>query len=105
MISDRLLKELSQFGFPLMETEENFDANKALSEVVKSNDSRLWEGFPVLLGNIAKEGKFDYKSVELLLNNQEDKAKYINLFLLSLSLYKYLHLKFWWTNNQKSHSY
>ena len=58
-----LLERLSRLGLPLMETSTNFDVNMTLADVVKSKDTRLWEGFPVLLVNSAKDYRFDYLRV------------------------------------------
>ena len=49
MVKKELLVNLSRLGYSLMETGEDFDVNNTLAEVVKSKDTRLWEGFPVLL--------------------------------------------------------
>ena len=58
-----LLENLNCLGFALMEAKENFDVNKTLAEVVKSKDTGLWEGFPVLLANAAQQYNFDYDQV------------------------------------------
>jgi len=94
-----LLKRLSKLGFPLFETDTDFDVNETLAEVVKSKNMRLWEGFPVLLVNANKKGEFDYNMVDSLLENDEEKSTFSHLVLLSLSLYRYLHLKFNWVND------
>ena len=63
MNDSTLLERLSRLGLPLMETSNDFDVNMTLAEVVKSKDTRLWEGFPVLLVNSAKDYRFDYLRV------------------------------------------
>lgn len=93
-----LLKRLSKLGFPLFETDADFDVNETLAEVVRSKNMRLWEGFPVLLVNANKKGGFDYNMVDSLLENDEEKSNFSYLVLLSLSLYRYLHLKFNWVS-------
>ncbi|MDP8213086.1 MAG: hypothetical protein P9X22_07365 [Candidatus Zapsychrus exili] len=98
MDKKELTKKLNKLGLPLFETSEEFDVNKALSEVVLSNEPRFLEGFPVLLANAAKNYDFDYDMVEQLLPSEDDKESFRYLFLLSLSLYKSYHLKFSWTN-------
>lgn len=42
-----------------MEAQPEVDANKTLAEVVKSKDTRLWEGFAVLLANTARDYHFE----------------------------------------------
>jgi len=54
MTDDKFLKSLSKLGFPMFEPSEEQDVNETLAEVVKSDDTRLWEGFPVLLANAGK---------------------------------------------------
>ena len=98
MSEKELLKQLNKLGLPLMEVEEEFSANVTLSEVVKSNRMRFLEGFPVLLANAAKEYSFEYEEVDKMLHSQNHKRRFRVLFLLSLALYEYYHLKFWWTN-------
>ena len=98
MRNDDLLKKLDYLGLPLFKTEEEFDVNAVLSEVVKNKDERLWEGFPVLLVNANKENKFNLQQVKKLFNEEVDKNNFLQLVLLSLAFYQYLHLKFWWAN-------
>lgn len=100
MDKKELLKNLGQLGFPLMETSKDPDANEVLAEVVKSNDFRLWEGFPVLLANVAEDYNFDYERVLLSLN-QEDRKNFKLLVLLSLALYQTHGLHFSWANQLK----
>lgn len=94
-----LLKRLNKLGFPLFETDADFDVNETLAEVVRSKNMRLWEGFPVLLVNANKKEGFDYNMVNSLLENNEEKSNFSHLVLLSLSLYRYLHLKFNWVSD------
>ena len=98
MKNKELFKKLSSLGFPLFETEERVDANATLSEVVKSKDTRLWEGFPVLLVNANKNGEFSYEATYVLLKDKNEKSTFLQLVLLSLLFYRVLHLKFWWAN-------
>ena len=90
-----LLENVGLLGFPLMETEKKADANVTLAEVVKSDELRLWEGFPVLLMNSAENGLFDYRAVKTRLTAPEQKTLDY-LLLMSLVLYKTLGLKFLW---------
>lgn len=101
MVKKELLENLSLLGFSLMETKESFDVNKTLAEVVKSNEVRLWEGFPVLLANAAKEYSLDYDQVMKRMTTKENRENFHALLLLSLALYKYYHLTFAWANQLK----
>lgn len=101
-MSDKtLLERLSRLGLPLMETAEEFDVNQTLAEVVKSRDTRLWEGFPVLLVNAARDYRFEYKSVLDNLSGDGEREDFHALLLLSLALYESYHLSFYWTKQLK----
>lgn len=101
MVKKVLLESLNRLGFSLMETAEDSNVNKTLAEVVKSNDMRLWEGFPVLLANAAKEPSFNYDQVLKNLTKSEERKKLHFLLLLSLALYQYNYLSFVWANQFK----
>jgi hypothetical protein len=94
MKKKELLNNVKELGFPLFETKKSMDANKTLAEVTKSKDSRLWEGFPLLLANALERGLFNYR--EALRNFKDSKLRndLRKLVLMSLALYKYLGLKF-----------
>jgi hypothetical protein len=93
-----LMERLSRLGLPLMETSEEFDVNQTLAEVVKSRDMRLWEGFPVLLVNTATNLLFDYECVVKNLTSKVEREAFRALLLLSLALYEFYPLSFYWTN-------
>ena len=101
MLKKELLKNVNRLGFPLMEPEEDVDVNRTLAEVVKSKDARLWEGFPVLLANTAREYKFDYNEVLKYLTKKESRKNFHSLLVLSLALYKNYRLSFAWSNQLK----
>jgi hypothetical protein len=101
MSDNTLLERLSRLGLPLMETGEEFDVNQTLADVVKSRDTRLWEGFPVLLVNAARDYRFEYNSVMDNLTNEEERKDFHALLLLSLALYESYHLSFYWTKQLK----
>lgn len=94
MEDKELLERAGKLGFPLVETEEKFDVNQTLAEVVKSNNARLLEGFAVLLVNAARDDHFSYAGVQNYLTEDKDKNLLKELFLLSLSLYKVLDFYF-----------
>ena len=96
MKNENLLKELNKLGFPLFEREEKLDADSALARVAKGGDSRLWEGFPVVLANSAGKGLFNYENALLQLKQPSDKSKLNALLARSLALYNVLELKFSW---------
>ena len=96
-----LLERLSRLGLPLMETSKDFDVNMTLAEVVKSKETRLWEGFPVLLVNSTKNYRFDYLCVMENLTATEEKENFKSLLLLSLALYEHYHVSYFWTKQLK----
>ena len=95
MANADLLKKLRALGFSLFETEEVQDANLILADVVKSNDLRLWEGFPVVLANSGEGGLLDYEKLTGYLKASE-RSDFTSLLVMSLALYKVLQLSFMW---------
>ncbi len=96
MTDKKLLSSLSRLGFPMFEPSEALDVNETLADVVKSQDTRLWEGFPVLLANAAESYQFASDQVEQKLPTEELKEQYHRLLLLSVSVYSLYHLSFSW---------
>lgn len=94
--SAELFKRLRNLGLPLFETEDMGDVNLTLADVVRSRDLRLWEGFPVLLANAAKDGLFNYGKLRNYLKKSIDRAHLISLTAMSSALYKTSGLKFSW---------
>ncbi|MFC1708832.1 hypothetical protein ACFL2J_02055 [Candidatus Omnitrophota bacterium] len=98
MDNKELLENLSRLGVSLLETERDFNVNKTLAGVVQSKEPRYWEAFPVLLANAAKDENFDYQKVLDYLKDDQGKQALRQLFLLSLAVYKFNHLKFGWAD-------
>ncbi len=92
-----LKEEIKKLGYPLFDTEETIDVNSVLADVVKSKDIRMWEGFPVLLANIAEKGLLDFSLLEYNLRKSSDKTTLRLLTSISLALYKELAIKFAWS--------
>jgi hypothetical protein len=101
MNNRKLLTSLSKLGFPMFEPSEEPDVNETLAEVVKSHDTRLWEGFPVLLANAAESYLFTPEQVRQQLAGKEQKDHFHRLMLLSGSLFSLYHLSFSWWNKLK----
>jgi hypothetical protein len=97
----KFLENVNRLGFQLMEPRQDFDVNETLAEVVKSKDTRLWEGFPVLLANATQDGYFSYDQVIKNLTKKEDYESFQELLLLSLALFQNFHLSFFGTNQIK----
>ncbi|MFH0731443.1 MAG: hypothetical protein V2A72_00785 [Candidatus Omnitrophota bacterium] len=93
MKKQELLKNLRELGYPLLGKWETTNANKTLAEVVKSKDSRLHEGFPLLLVNSMEKGLFDYTAAKKYLKAKPEKSSFEGLVVMSLALYDYLGLK------------
>ena len=94
MKKTELLNNVKELGFPLFEKKKSMDANKTLAEVTKSKGSRLWEGFPLMLANTLERGLFNYREVLRNFKNHQERNYFRKLVLMSLALYKYLGLKF-----------
>ncbi len=101
-MSDKILyNSLAKLGFPMFEPDGVLDANETLAEVVKSNDTRLWEGFPVLLANAAEKYQFSSEGVLQQFDIEEHKKQFHILILLSASVYSMYHLSFPWFQKLK----
>lgn len=96
MKREELIKKAEMLGFPLFKPEAKEDVNKILAEVIKSKNSRLWEGFSVMLANAAQSGDFRYESVLPLLKKASEKKHFEELLSVSLSIYRQLGLDFDW---------
>ncbi|MDD5634826.1 MAG: hypothetical protein PHW46_06085 [Candidatus Omnitrophica bacterium] len=88
MANRNLKDELNRLGFSLFEKEGTPDANKTLYDIVKSGDTRLAEGFPLVLANAAKNGEFDYNAVMAKCKSEKEKALFAGFFDLAAALYK-----------------
>ncbi|MBL7131786.1 MAG: hypothetical protein ISS45_10395 [Candidatus Omnitrophica bacterium] len=83
----------------MLEAEEAQDVNATLLDLVKSKDSRLWEGFPVVLANCAQRGLFNYEAVMKQLKTPNEQKTFKRLLLVSLVLYKVVNVKFSWADS------
>jgi hypothetical protein len=105
MEKTELLDNVKELGFPLLEPRKSVDANKTLAEVTKNKDSRLWEGFPLLLANSLERGLFNYKEALKNFKNSQERNNFRKLVLMSLALYKYLGLKFSYSDKLYNSNY
>ena len=81
-------------GFPLLESEDDASAaNATLARVARSKDTRLWEGFPVMLANSLKQRWFDYAQVRNHLKSKDDRKALDCLVTTALALYDVLGVK------------
>lgn len=96
MENKQLLDNMSRLGYPLLDPQVGFDGYATLAEVVRSDKWRYWEGFPVLLINVAKGESFEYTKVEASLVNAGEKERFKDLFLLSIALYDLNKLNLKW---------
>ncbi|WP_297766332.1 hypothetical protein [uncultured Muriicola sp.] len=85
----------------MFETSEEPDVNETLAEVVKSHDTRLWEGFPVLLAKAGESHQFAPEQVKQQLTTKEQRDQFHKLMLLSGALFSLYHLSFSWWNKLK----
>ncbi|MFC1840498.1 hypothetical protein ACFL1N_13015 [Thermodesulfobacteriota bacterium] len=101
MTDKKLLTDLSKLGFPMFDVSEEIDVNKTLVKVIQSNDTRLWEGFPVLIANAAEEYNFSFEKIEKQLADKKQKNLFHNLVLIAGALFSNYHLSFSWWNKIK----
>jgi len=97
--NEDLAKKVRRLGYPLFEMEEYEDANEILADVVKSEDSRLWQGFPVMLANSQERNAFDHGRILPLLKAMKEKDNYQRLLLASYVVYKMQNLESAWVSD------
>lgn len=97
MRKDDLFDRVRALGYSLFDTEDSGDVNSTLADMVKSRESRLWEGFPLVLANSAENGLFSYAKVNRYLKKTFQKSSLASLVVMSLALYKLFNLKFSWS--------
>jgi hypothetical protein len=82
-----LLAALSLFGYPLFQAQ--VDPNDLLASLAQSADTRLLEGFPVVLANALSGGgpKVDLTKAEAQLEALEERKRFRQLAMLSFYLF------------------
>jgi hypothetical protein len=91
MAAKSFQESLSALGFPVLQSKDEADtANTTLAHVIRSEDTRLWEGFPVMLANSVRNQWFDYAHVRNLLRSAKHKETLDCLINVSLALYNVL---------------
>lgn len=94
----KFFRSLSKLGFSVFEPGEEVNVSDTLAMVVKSHDTRIWEGFPVLIANATDMYAFLPEKVEALLKNKEEKDFFHRLTLISGALFSHYHISFSWWN-------
>ncbi|MBU4496199.1 MAG: hypothetical protein ABIN18_06800 [Pseudomonadota bacterium] len=90
-----LLKKLNDLGYPLFESDKSSDDTEVLAEIVKSNEPRLWEGFPILLASMLDNGGLDLADIDQYFESAKHRHYFQFLMEISLALYRHkgLHYK------------
>jgi hypothetical protein len=81
---NELMEALAQFGYELNKPTHAYKSEEVLFSLLRENDSRLLEGFPVAYDNILsnqKELHFDFKVL-----SDKEKSKLLTLLLLTYQL-------------------
>jgi len=97
--NEDLTKKVRRLGYPLFEIEDDEEANEILADVVKSEDPRLWQGFPVMLANSEETNSFDYNRILSLLKVPGERDNYHRLLLVSYVVYKMQNLESAWVSD------
>jgi hypothetical protein len=93
MARNDLNERLGMLGFPVLEREPVEVANVTLADVVKSDDIRLEEAFPVMLAKSIEKQWFNYKAVQKSVSTSNQKSRLNSLIAMSLALYDVLDLR------------
>lgn len=91
MTKDKLLDALSEHGYTFVRPSQNVEPEEVLRELLKQNDPRLLEAFPVVVANAMKKGKLDWEKSSWNPKNELSKKErdlLLNLFAVSYMLFK-----------------
>mgnify|MGYP001581060695 FL=1 len=86
LTKNELLEALAQYGYELSKPSHQYNGEEVLLNLLKENDTRLLEGFPVVYDNILDNKKhlnFDFQTL-----SEKDKTKLLTLLLLTYALLK-----------------
>ena len=101
--SQKLIGSMAKLGYPMVEPVQELDVHQTLAEVVKSQEIRYWEGFPILLLNATENFLFKPELVEQLMDSEAQKKQFRSLMILSASLFSHYHLSSsWWQKFKKN---
>lgn len=81
-------ERLNMLGYPVLERSQQQVANATLLDVAKSQDIRLWEGFPVMLANSIDKQWFNYSHIQKNIKSKILITRLNSLISLSLALYR-----------------
>ncbi|MFH2203831.1 MAG: hypothetical protein ABIJ96_11990 [Elusimicrobiota bacterium] len=83
-----LLSALAEYGYSLLSPEATPDPNDVLARMTRSRDTRVLEGFPVVLVNASDRhpNSVDLERAESLLKNEVGRAKFRQLVMLAALL-------------------
>ncbi len=84
-----LMNALGRFGYPLFQPEKTENPNVLLAALAQSDDARLMEGFPVVLGHClaGKDSRLDLRKAKKALSNPRHKRYFRRLVALSQFLF------------------
>ena len=85
--NQKLISSMAKLGYPMMEPVQELNVNQTLAEVVKSQEIRYWEGFPILLSKASENFLFKPELVEQLMDSEAQKRQFRALMILSGSLF------------------
>lgn len=84
-----LLSAMSQYGYSLLQPDQMGDPNELLAALSQSDDSRVLEGFPVVLANALEKrrGAVDLAAAEASLKDEPERERFRRLTALSFYLF------------------
>jgi hypothetical protein len=81
---NELMEALAQFGYELNKPSHSYKSEEVLFSLLRENDSRLLEGFPVAYDNILSNQKELHLDFKVL--SEKEKSKLLTLLLLTYHL-------------------
>ncbi|MCJ7681570.1 MAG: hypothetical protein MUP70_12650 [Candidatus Aminicenantes bacterium] len=89
-----LLERLNDLGYPLFALDKTSDDTEVLAEVVKSDEPRLWEGFPILLARMLDNGGLDLADIDQYFESAKHRHQFQFLMDVSIALFRYRGLNY-----------
>ena len=84
----RLLSAVGRYGYPLFQAE--VDPNEVLASMAENADTRLLEGFPVVLANVLSggESQVNLAKAEAQMGSRDERRRFRQLVMLSFYLFE-----------------
>jgi hypothetical protein len=90
-----LLEGMAKYGYPLIESQIDAEPEEILLNIAMSDETRFWEGFPVILATLLRDNKMipDLHRIFNSITESRIRERFYKLCLLSLLVFDHLHFE------------